>query len=93
MNKHERKFKKLLASQSPEEIAQDEDRIIRDSARMERLPLIKYMREIIKKVNEIDPTLGKCATEAFDSTVLVLALWKRNEVMARVGLRKRYRNL
>ena len=92
MNKHEQKFRQYLASQTAEEVAQDEDRIMRDSVRMERLSLIKYMRELIEETGGTMNELKTQLTEAFDNVVTVLALFKRSEVTARVVLKYIQRN-
>lgn len=89
MNHHERRMKEMLRVMSAEEVAEDEARIIKDSARMERLPLIKQMRSMIEEVDEVDPKFRRQMDEVFDHIVNAMALWKRNDVMARVALRRR----
>jgi len=82
-------MKEMLRVMSAEEVAEDEARIIKDSARMERLPLIKQMRSMIEEVDEVDPKFRRQMDEVFDHIVNAMALWKRNDVMARVALRRR----
>lgn len=88
MDHHERQYREYLAELTPEQIADDEARLLRDTSRMERTALIRYMRTLIKSVEHVDPSLASHQSEALDHIVAVLALWKRNEVTSRVALRK-----